>query len=82
MYNDTIDHFANLARNKADTLLHRPLAFLTGALMAGAYVGIGIRQIKAFRDGERNDPMMAPMVKPLTDKGIADIAAYYASLKS
>ena len=53
MYNDTIDHFANLARNKADTLLHRPLAFLTGALMAGAYVGIGIRQIKAFRDDSR-----------------------------
>lgn len=43
MYNDTIDHFAKLARNGADTLLHRPLAFLTGALMAGAYVGIGIR---------------------------------------
>lgn len=43
MYNDTIDHFANLARNKADTLLHRPLAFLIGALMAGVYVGIGIR---------------------------------------
>ena len=39
------------------------------------------RQIKAFRDGERNDPMMVPMVKPLTDKDIADLAAYYASLK-
>ena len=38
MYNDTIDHFANLARNKADTLSNRPLAFL-----AGVYVGIGIR---------------------------------------
>ena len=36
MYSDTIDHFANLARNKADTLLHRPLAFLTGARTACA----------------------------------------------
>ena len=34
MYSDTIDHFANLARNKANTLLHRPLAFLTGARTA------------------------------------------------
>ena len=34
MYNDTIGHFANLARNKADTLLHRPLAFLTGVRTA------------------------------------------------
>lgn len=34
MYSDTIDHFVNLARNKADTLLHRSLAFLTGARTA------------------------------------------------
>lgn len=36
MYNDTINHFANLARNKADTLLHRQLALLTAARTACA----------------------------------------------
>lgn len=39
-----------------------------------------IKQIKAFRDGEREDPMMAPMVKPLSDQDIEDLAAYYSQL--
>lgn len=39
-----------------------------------------INQIKAFRDGERKDPMMFPMVKPLTDEDIKNIATYYNSL--
>lgn len=38
-------------------------------------------QLKAFRDGKRNDPVMSPMAKPLSDKDIDDISAYYASLK-
>ena len=40
-----------------------------------------IKQIKAFRDGTRQDPMMAPMVAALSDDDIANLAAYYASLK-
>jgi cytochrome c553 len=38
-----------------------------------------IKQIKAFRDGTRKDPMMAPMVAALSDEDIANLAAYYAS---
>ncbi len=37
--------------------------------------------MKAFRDGQRADPMMAPMAAPLSDADIDDLAAYYASLK-
>ena len=37
------------------------------------------KQIKAFRDGTRKDPTMAPMVAGLTDDDIANLAAYYAS---
>jgi cytochrome c553 len=37
------------------------------------------RQIKAFRDGTRKDPTMAPMVAGLTDDDIANLAAYYAA---
>ena len=37
------------------------------------------KQIKAFRDGERKDPMMAPMVAALSDDDIANLAAYYAA---
>jgi len=38
-------------------------------------------QLKAFRDGKRNDPVMSPMAKPLTDADISNLAAYYESLK-
>lgn len=37
------------------------------------------KQIKAFRDGTRTDPTMAPMVAALTDDDIANLAAYYAA---
>jgi len=39
------------------------------------------KQITAFRDGKRSDPLMAPMVKQLTDEDIKNLAAYYASLR-
>ncbi len=38
-----------------------------------------VKQIKAFRDGTRTDPTMAPMVAALTDDDIANLAAYYAA---
>lgn len=38
-----------------------------------------IKQIKAFRDGTRQDPMMAPMVAALSDDDIANLAAYFAA---
>jgi cytochrome c553 len=37
------------------------------------------KQIKAFRDGVRSDPMMAPMVAALSDDDIANLAAYFAA---
>ncbi|ART80436.1 c-type cytochrome [Oceanisphaera avium] len=37
-------------------------------------------QLQHFRDGERENPIMAPMARPLSDEDIADLAAYYASL--
>jgi len=40
-----------------------------------------VKQMKDFRDGKRNDPMMSPMAKPLSDSDIANLAAFYSSLK-
>ena len=40
-----------------------------------------IKQLKAFRDGERQDPQMSIMAKPLTDEDIANLAAWYSSIK-
>lgn len=42
MYSATIEHFAEVAVKKAKTVKTNPLAFLAGALMAGAYIGLGI----------------------------------------
>ncbi|WP_223788450.1 c-type cytochrome [Marinicella meishanensis] len=49
--------------------------------LAGQKEGYLVKQIKAFKNGERKDPSMAPMVAALTDEDIANLAAYYASLK-
>jgi cytochrome c553 len=39
-----------------------------------------IKQMKAFRDGERMDPLMSPMSAGLSDDDIANLAAYYSGL--
>ena len=49
--------------------------------LAGQKEAYLIKQIKAFRDGQREDPTMLPMVKPLTDTDIENLAAYFNSLK-
>ena len=48
--------------------------------LAGQKEAYLAKQIKAFRDGDRVDPMMAPMVKPLSDADIDNLAAYFSSL--
>ena len=39
------------------------------------------KQLHAFKDGTRSDPMMSAMALPLTDEDMADISAYYAAQK-
>ena len=39
-----------------------------------------IKQLKAFKDGSRKDPMMSPMAAPLSDEDVANLAAYFSSL--
>jgi cytochrome c553 len=40
----------------------------------GPYV---VKQLKAFKAGERQDPLMSPMAAPLSDDDIEDLAAYF-----
>ncbi len=49
--------------------------------LAGQKEAYLVKQIKAFKNGERKDPSMAPMVAGLSDADIENLAAYYASLK-
>lgn len=39
-----------------------------------------VLQMKAFRDGERKNMVMAPMAAGLSDEDINNLAAYYAGL--
>lgn len=47
--------------------------------LAGQHPQYIEKQLKDFIAKNRNDPMMSPMAAPLTDQGIADLAAYFSS---
>lgn len=49
--------------------------------LAGQKEGYLAKAIKDYRDGNRSDPMMSSMAKPLSDQDVADLAAYFSSLK-
>lgn len=49
--------------------------------LAGQKEGYLVKQLKAFRAGDRKEPTMLPFVQSLTDEDIDNLAAYYSSLK-
>ena len=49
--------------------------------LAGQQEQYLIKQLQAFRDGDRQDPLMTPMASGLSDADIANLAAWYNSLK-
>jgi cytochrome c553 len=40
-----------------------------------------VKQLDAFRKGERKNEMMSVVAKPLSDQDIADLAAYFAAIE-
>ena len=46
--------------------------------LAGQKAGYLADQLRAFRDGKRNNPAMAPFVGKLTDAEIQELAAYFS----
>ena len=40
-----------------------------------------VKTLKAYRSGERRDEMMAVVAKPLSDRDIEDLAAYYSAIE-
>jgi cytochrome c553 len=40
-----------------------------------------VKALKRYKSGERQDPMMSVVVQTLSDEDIADLAAYYSSIK-
>jgi cytochrome c553 len=49
--------------------------------LAGQKEPYMVAQLKAFKSGERKNPIMAPMAMSLSDADIDNVAAYYSSLK-
>jgi len=47
--------------------------------IAGQHSGYLVSQLQGFKNGQRNDPSMAPMAAPLSEQDILDVSAYFAS---
>ena len=62
---------------------HGPKGVSTNPLwpnIAGQQAPYLEKQMKAFRDGQRQEPTMQPFMATLTDQDIADLAAHYSGL--
>lgn len=77
----------NIAAGEARAMVcracHGPAGISSNDLwpnLAGQKKDYLVKQLKDFRAGVREDAMMAPMVRDLTDEHIADLAVYYSSL--
>ena len=60
MYLETIDSFADVAQKRSAFLKRSPLGFCISAMMAGAYIGLGI--ILIFSVGSDIDPAYRPLI--------------------
>ena len=49
--------------------------------LAGQHETYIKRQLAAFKNDERQNPLMTPMAKPLSDEDMADLGAYYSTQK-
>jgi cytochrome c553 len=49
--------------------------------LAGQKAEYTAAQMRAFRSGERKNPIMAPLAANLSDADIEAVAAYYATLR-
>lgn len=50
-------------------------------VLAGQYADYLAHALRQYRSGERNNALMSPFAAELSDADIADLAAYYASMK-
>jgi cytochrome c553 len=78
------DAAAGQARSGTCAACHGPTGTSPNDLwpnLAGQKPGYMVKQMKAFRDGTRADPMMSPMAKPLSDADIDNLAAFFSSQK-
>lgn len=49
--------------------------------LAGQKRSYLVKQLRAFRDGTRKDPIMGSFAQPLTDQDIEDLATHFSKLE-
>ncbi len=49
--------------------------------LAGQNQAYLLKQMKAFKEGSRTEPLMVPFMAMLTEADMENLAAYYANLK-
>ena len=64
MYETTVIHFAEVAREKSEAIRRSPIGFFVGAMLAGAYIGIAM--ILALSTAEGVPPGVRPLVLGVT----------------
>jgi cytochrome c553 len=77
---DAVGRGATLALNC--TMCHGPLGLSTSDApnLAGQYSEVIIKQLHDYKSGERSSSLMQSLARGLSDKDIADLAAYFAYL--
>jgi cytochrome c553 len=48
--------------------------------LAGQHADYIVKQLQAFKSGDRKNPLMGPMAAPLSEQDMADLAAYFSGL--
>jgi cytochrome c553 len=78
------DAAAGRAKAQACSVCHGPLGVSTAPdtpHLAGQPAIYLVRQLRAYRGGERKHEVMSVIAKPLTDAEIEDLSAWFASIK-
>lgn len=78
------DAAAGRAKAQACNVCHGPLGVSTAPdtpHLAGQPAIYLVRQLRAYRSGERKHEVMSVIAKPLTDAEIEDLSAWFASIK-
>ncbi len=78
------DAAAGKAKAQTCTVCHGPIGMSTqpdAPNLAGQPEIYLNAQLRAFRSGERRQEVMTLMAKPLTDDDIANLAAWYSSIR-
>lgn len=86
LFVSTTSYGASSATQKAETCVacHGPNGISLNDLwpnLAGQKRTYLLKQLQQFRSGERQNPLMSPLAKTLSDRDMEDLAEYFSKLE-